>query len=327
MPPLRKQIEDHLRTTLGIEAELSAWDGAKSLPSYLAERYEFFRTTVLGQPVLILIDESESEESATTIRKHLSQIRAKCEWPAIYVRNQVAAYNRMRLIDQGVPFLVPGNQMYLPQLGIDLREHFLKQKRRTAMFRPATQAVFIHALLREQSRPLIVGELARELGYSTMTMSRAFDEIEAAGLGESKVQNRERVLSLISPRRELWGRAQEVLSDPVKSRHFIADAPAVVRYPKAGQSALAHYSMIAEPTNAVLAISREDWVSLKRNAAVRVIPMQEAEAIEVEVWSYAPRPYRESFVVDPLSLYLSLRHNADERVEQALEQMMEKIAW
>lgn len=327
MPPHRKQIEDYLRNTLGIEAALSTWDGAKSLPSYLAERYRFFRTSILGQPVLVLIDESASEESATTIRKYLSQISAKCEWPAIYVRNQVTAYNRMRLIEQRVPFLVPGNQMYLPQLGIDLREHFLRQKRRTAMFRPATQAVFIHALLRDESGPLVAVELARELGYSTMTMSRAFDEIEAAGLGASKVQNRERVLSLNSPRRELWERAQEVLSDPVKSRHFVANVQAVAQYPKAGQSALAHYSMIAEPANSVVAITREDWVALKRNAAVRVVPVREAETIEVEVWSYSPRPYRETFVVDPLSLYLTLRNNGDERVEQALEQMMEKIAW
>ncbi len=327
MPALRKQIEDHLRSTLGIEAALSTWDGAKLLPNYLVERYEFFRATLMGKPVLVLIDDFATEESATTIRKHLSQIRAKCEWPAIYVRSQVTAYNRTRLIEQGVPFLVPGNQMYLPQLGIDLREHFLKQKRRKAMFRPATQAVFIHALLRDESGPLVAGELARGLGYSTMTMSRAFDEIEAAGLGETRVQNRERVLSLNSPRRELWERAQEFLSDPVKSRHFVADAPAVARYPKAGQSALAHYSMIAEPANAVLAISREDWASLKRNAAVQVIPMREAKTVEVEVWSYAPRPYRDSVVVDPLSLYLSLRHSGDERVQQALGEMMERIAW
>ena len=92
-------------------------------------------------------------------------------------------------------------------------------------------------------------------------------------------------------------------------------------------SALARYSMIAEPADPVVAASRELWASLKQRGTVSELPAQEPQAIEVEVWSYAPRPYRDPDIVDPLSLYLSLKKSSDERVEMALDHMMEGLPW
>ena len=49
----------------------------------------------------------------------------------------------------------------------------------------------------------------------------------------------------------------------------------------------------------------------------------------IEVWKYNPKTlvedvFNENSVVDPLSLYLSLKDNQDERIEMALEQIIEK---
>jgi hypothetical protein len=74
-------------------------------------------------------------------------------------------------------------------------------------------------------------------------------------------------------------------------------------------------------------MSREHWTSLRQQGAVTVIPMREPSAVEIEMWSYTPSSYRQPGVVDPLSLYLSLRQPTDERVEQALDHMMESLPW
>ena len=39
----------------------------------------------------------------------------------------MASYERKRLIEQKVPSIVPGNQLYLPDLGLDLREYFRRR--------------------------------------------------------------------------------------------------------------------------------------------------------------------------------------------------------
>jgi hypothetical protein len=327
MIDLEHRIGPYLRETLGTEVLPLPWPQASRLAPFLAERYRFFQAIILNHPVLFMMDVSLSEESPANISKHIAQVHAKSDWPVIYVRDRVTAYNRKRLIEQRVPFVVPGNQMYLPELGIDLREHFRKQVVTQPQFRPATQALFIHAMLRDREAPLAAIELAPEFGYSSMTLSRAFDELEAAELGESRPAGRERILHLAAPRRELWKLAQPFLKDPVKARYFIQSTSIEGLGPSAGLSALARYSMLDDSKNPVVAMSREHWTSLRQQGAVTVIPMREPSAVEIEMWSYKPSSYRQPGVVDPLSLYLSLRQPTDERVEQALDHMMESLPW
>ncbi len=56
-------------------------------------------------------------------------------------------------------------------------------------------------------------------------------------------------------------------------------------------------------------------------------PDAEQANVRIEVWSYEPKLLGDNEVVDPLSLYLSLRYNADERIQQQLEQLMEEVRW
>jgi len=85
--------------------------------------------------------------------------------------------------------------------------------------------------------------------------------------------------------------------------------------------------MLAEPVNPVAAVSREQWKELTRSNVVTIVPGREPGGVEIEVWSYAPKLFAKDEVVDRLSLYASLRETDDERVESALGEMMEEMAW
>ncbi len=221
MADLKHAITEYFLQTLGAEVSPVTWRKDSGLAHYLTERYRFYQADILGQSVLFMVDGFQAEESPVAIRKHITQVRSKCDSPIVYVRERVTAYNRKRLIEQRVPFVVPGNQMYLPDLGIDLREHFRKQTSIQTRFSPAAQAVVIHALLRNENNPLTAAEVATELGYSSMTLGRAFDEMEAAEIAKSKVVGRVRLVSLTGDRRAIWERAQPMLKSPVKARHFV----------------------------------------------------------------------------------------------------------
>ena len=52
----------------------------------------------------------------------------------------------------------------------------------------------------------------------------------------------------------------------------------------------------------------------------------------LEVWKYNPitlldNCLNDKKVVDPISLYLSLKDNRDERIEIALDQILENLIW
>ena len=328
MADLRDSLRKYMHDVLGITVAIAPWGQEDRLPLFLRDRYRFWVGGVLSQRCLFMTDTREQEESPASIRKHSELVRDKSDDPVVYVRERITAYNRKRLVEHGVPFVVPANQMYLPTLGIDLREHFRKRREKRGQLGPAAQAVLIHALLRS-AEDLGPTALAGNLGYSIMTTSRALDELEAVGLGQSSAFGRERRLRLAGSRRDVWEKAQSLLRSPVKTRQTVRLERHARGLPglRSGLTALAHYSMLAEPTEMTVALSREEWASLREEEAITPALPDEPDGVVVEVWTYAPTLFTCEGFVDRLSLYLSLRPTEDERVRAALDQMVKEVAW
>ncbi len=321
------KLDRYLDDALGVRVAVKPWANEGSMPLFLRDRYHFFWAEVLNQRCLFMVDAHEEEDSPAAIRKHVEQVREKWGDPVIYVRDRVTAYNRKRLVRHKVPFIVPGTQMYLPMLGIDLREHFRKLIQDKRDLGPAAQAVLIHALLRDLEN-LGPTALAKKLGYSIMAMSRALDELDAAGLGQTTVNGRERRLRLAGTKREVWEKAQPLLRNPVVQRHSIRLATGLeLPGPRTGLDALAHYSMLAESGNIDVALGRQNWKMLRQTNGVKPAMVDESGTATVEIWSYAPTLFAEGGWVDRLSLYLSLRETQDERVQAALDQMIKELSW
>ena len=327
MQTVLHELERYLHDALGVSVKTTPWSGVGQLPPVLRERYRFAKAELLGLRALLVIDANPEEQSPATVRKHLDMLQSKQPAELIYVRARVTAYNRKRLIEQKVPFIVPGNQMYLPMLAIDLREHFRRIREEAPTFSPSTQVVVLHAMLRDAGQVLIPSEMAPLLGYSAMTMTRAFDELETAKLAEVTVRGRERCLRFIGDRREIWEKAQPFLRNPVSKRLFIRHINGAEGATHAGLTALAHYSMLAPPAYTTYALSREEWKTLRQQHKIIEVPVQDPDVSEIEVWWYSPARFAEHGMVDRLSLYLSLKADHDERTETALEEMMEKIEW
>ena len=329
MRPELRELERYLHDALGVSVKATPWTGADRLPHFLKERYRFAQAELLGLHVLLVIDTNPEEQSPATVRKHIDMLRTKqhADLIFIYVRAQVTAYNRKRLLEQKVPFIIPGNQMYLPMLGIDLREHFRRLREEIPTFSPSTQVVVLNTLLRDAGQVLIPTEMAPRLGYSAMTMTRAFDELETASLAEVTVRGRERCLRFKGGRKEIWEKAQPFLRSPVNKRLIIRRTESTRSGIHAGLTALAHYSMLAPPAHTTYALSRDDWQALRKRHKIIEVPVQDPDASEIEVWWYPPALFADNGMVDPLSLYLSLKADHDERTETALEEMMEKFKW
>jgi DNA-binding MarR family transcriptional regulator len=327
MLDLRAKLGQYLHDDLGIETTVADWEMGNRVPLFLRDRYRFFQIEIMSLRCLFMADRLEKEESPATIRKHVDQVQSKWTGHVVYMRERITAYNRKRLIEHKLPFIVPGNQMYLPMLGIDLREYFKKLRRnREGGLGPAAQAVLIHALLQDDAAlgPTVLG---RRLGYSVMTMSRALDELEAVGLGESTVAGRERHLRLVKSKRVVWDEAQPFLRTPVVKRFAIRLPPgAALPGLRAGLDALAHYSMLAEP-NITIALGREGWKALQQSGLVQTAMADEPGALTIELWSYPPALFADGEWVDRLSLHLSLSDIRDERVEAALDQMIKEVPW
>ncbi len=328
---LVQDFKDYLQETLGIQTQPMPWNNAKALPFLLLDRYEFFDVSLLKTHCLLMTPKGDEEVTSTVIRKHLEMAKEKWTKDVIYVSKSLSPINRKRLIEHKVPFVVPGNQLYLPNMGMDLREHFKKNHSAPETYSPATQVIVLDALVHGYKEPLNVRKLAKKLEYSPMTLTRALNEIEKTGVGTVQIIGRERKLKFDLSKRALWEKALKYLQTPVKSRNLIYDKnykPGSEKI-KAGLYALAQYSNLAESKEKIYALSSGQYNSLKNKNELLNSNDESAPMTWLEIWSYDPKRLSQDGLADPFSLYLSLRSEGeiDERVHSALEQMMENHAW
>lgn len=323
-----ERLSRYLGETLGIPAIPEPLMDSFHLPFFLRNSYSFFEIKILDCICILAVDLNTEEQSPAIVRKNIDQIRVKYDKEIIYVRKQITAYNRKRLIEHKVPFIVPGNQMYLPMLGIDMREYFKKMRSQPGKLNPSAQALGIYLCLKNTDEIITPAKIARQLGYSAMTLTRAFDELEANGIGEFFDQGRERCMRLTENKKTMWEKILPLLRSPVKKRFYIRTKDQKQPGPLSGLSALAHYSMLAEPNNPVFAFSSVDWKKyLQEHHKESEIVLQEPDTFEIEIWSYDPLLFSKDGIVDRLSLYVSLKDDHDERIESELERMLKEIQW
>jgi len=323
-------VHAYLYETLGIAPKVRAWPGAGKLPYFLQNAFDVRELKLLDQQVLLAIDKRLDKPGLANVRGQMDKLRQLAGMPVLYVTRALASYERKRLIEQQVPFLVPGNQLYLPDLGIDLREYFRKPTAApdTALS-PATQAMLITVLLcqpwRADWQP---AEVVSDLGYTAMTLSRAIKELTAAGIATLHTEGRARWLHTERTAAETWERAKPLLRSPIKRRVWVRPLPKwkPPHLKLAGLSALARYSMLSDPRWPSYAVSPSQWRTAT-GVGIESLPVPMPDACEWEVWHYNPALFPDSETVDPLSLTLSLQGNKDERVQLALDELKGRFPW
>jgi len=324
--PLTNRFQTYLKEALHLDAKVSNWPGEKALPLYLRQFYAFCQTRLLGTDTLLLIPKEDVAPTPATMVKHLRGVSEKWPHDLVVVTGAVSSLTRKRMIEQKISFVVPGNQIYLPKLGMDLREHFRRLQMAKPAFSPSTQVLVLDALYHPRRDPDTPTQSAKRLGYTVMTMTRVFDELEQAGLGEHSVMGKERRLVFPQNLRELWEAALPFLKKPVnKFRYTASKLTPGTRY-KAGLTALAEYSNLAPPETEVIAVDAEGYRAILKLAVMEANPPCPGSKC-IELWSYPPERFGKHGIADPLSVFLSLRHEDDERVQMALAELLRGMKW
>jgi DNA-binding MarR family transcriptional regulator len=222
--------------------------------------------------------------------------------------------------------------MYLPDLGIDCRKTISKYPEIPRALTPFSQVVLIYALIKGSSKSFTPSELADKLGYPRMTMSRALDILEALGLGKSSRKGKERLFYFQEKQSLLWKQALPFMQTPIRETLWIQVDERTQDIIKglgylAGLSALALQSPLIYISCPIFAIHHVQWKVLLEKNFIKILPIAEGAQVQVEVWNYDPGLFAKNGVVDDFSLYLSLKDQKDERIEKALENLMENKKW
>lgn len=326
---LQNQLQRYLKEVLGIDLHDREWGAATSFPQYLQDSYRFRRCELLDQEFLMLLSR-DPELTPAAIEKHLDWVDQKTGLRGIYVVETLETYNRKRMIERKIPFIVPENQLYLPDLALDLREHLKKSRKAVEKLSPLSQVVVLSFLLGrlEDADRMTPTGLSKQFPYSKMSMSRSLDELRALKLVETQQEGRLAVSRFIQRGKALWAEAKPYLSSPVSKRIYLDELFHPMEW-KAGESALEASTILGAPKRETWALTSAEWKLLQTKDYIHMIPepSKDMAHAELEIWKYAPKLLSDGPLVDPLSLILSLGTTTDERVEMAIEELLDNLPW
>lgn len=310
------------------------WLESAQLPLYLQGGYSYRKATLQGQSCLLVLDKgNEQTDKAAVLKKHLKTIGQNFSGPVIYVVKNTTAFNRKRLVEQRIAFIVPGKQLYLPFAATDLRDHSTATSR-TPNDKPkwlgsVAQQIVLLKLYQRWNEEMPAQRIAEQLVVSKMTVSRAYTELTACGLANTANIGRQKKLRFIHHGQQLWEQALPFLRSPIKKQLWIdREDYETNQYQlsiKAGETALSILSTLIEPKHKTIAVNAKDWPGLKKLINIRELPHDYGESVIVELWRYDPALLSERGIIDRLSLYLSLSEKHDDRLTIAKDALLEEV--
>ncbi|MGM0651054.1 MAG: MarR family transcriptional regulator [Bacteroidota bacterium] len=297
-----------------------------SMPLYLRNMFDIYRASILTRGV-VLVCAKDLNTEIKQIEKQWQHLLTFFNSPVIIVLEDISSTARRTLINKRINFIVPGKQLFLPELLTDLKETYKVSYKTDNKLLPSAQLILLYNLLHSdvQLEDYALKELAHKFDYTAMAITKAANNLKYNHLCEMK-GTKEKYLYFEKDKKVLWNEAENLLVNPVYKQAFVDELPANTHLLQSNENALAAYTNIAEQNRNYYAIPKDSFYKLQRENQLENLNADEGKYC-LEVWKYNPAHLAKEKYVDPLSLYLSLKNNMDERIQMALEQMLKTYIW
>jgi len=329
-----KHVLKYLSEVLGINTTVNpiAKSNQEHLPMYITETFKLYNINLFNKELVFAQLTNDEGMSILQIEKQLQQIQKQLNKTVVVVLDTIKSYNRKRLIEKKINFIVPGKQMFLPDLLIDLRESYPRDNAIKEKLLPSAQMLIIYQLL---SSDLVwkiqehsFKAIAQKFDYTPMAITKAIENIKSHRIIDV-IGEKEKFIRFRYDKKALWEKIknENLFVTPVIKTVFVDEKPRGLTLLKSNANALSTFSDLNPSNQVFYAIEKDDFYRLKKNNdLVNPNPIEGEYALEI--WKYKPVNFvRDMTVVDPLSLFLSMQNNNDERIDMALDQMLKRYIW
>lgn len=302
---------------LGEKVRLYPMDKS-SLPILYADEQLFF-ADIEKIPVCIF-----EVNSIKWTPKQFSQVAktigGSCARPVIYYFNTIDRKLAYRLREKRINFIVGSSTAYLPELMMTYRERSVALKDKIV---PSGQIILFNYLLTHINGQSTYDEIVHQSGMSYLNVSRGVRSLENCNLCRTSKKGKGVVVEFDANRSSLWTEAQPYLFNPI-IQSFYCDRIEDARFLTGGITALSEYSDINPENIRILSVGRSTYKSLTDKKVINNENPYDGE-IRLEIWKYSPDLISRTSVVDPFSLFLTLKDHADPRIQKELNNMIEDI--
>lgn len=322
----RTDLIDYLSRTAGLTLRLE--ESRTPFPVFLDAAFDFREGALADRRLLFCFPKPGMEAAPSELAEKADSLRTRSGLDPVFVFASLSSWDRDRLIKKRVSFVVPGTQLYLPLLLIDLRERFQTKKEPGSVLPWTAQFLLFYHLQKESLDGLSVRGLSRRFGLAAATVSRAVAALERLGLSKT-TSGKEKALLFPMNRASLWEKARPVCRSPVERRWYTEnsiDHPGLV---PSGETALDSLTNLSSEPPMYYAVEKGAAHEIARSLPDGLHSRPTAEdRLVLEAWAYDPAILAREGVVDPCSLALSFAEEGDERVERELDTVIRKVlAW
>lgn len=286
------------------------------VPMYLLGAYDLFEGVLYDKYLCFALVDKDTDTTPAQYSKRAQALLQATGLSPVFVIANIASYNAQRLTKNHVNFIVPGKQLFLPALFIDLGKNLEDSPKPESI--PATaQLMILYHLEAAVLNGKTGKEIAEMIGASTANVTRALRWLVAKGFAVVN-GGRPKHLQFSHKGKALWNATLGFLKSPVLR---IVRTDMNLQGLMCGQNALAEYGMLIEADHEMVAIGPKEYRAIKQDTN----PLYGEN--EIQVWMYEPQILATNMMVDKLSLYLSMRDSDDERIQKELKTMIEEIIW
>lgn len=316
---MKEYLEKVLRQTVTIEDDKKTLE---KLPLAVKGRYDLYKVETNG--ILWAAIHPKDEAGLVMLRKDRVKIEKHTNLNCAIFLDQATFYVKEKLMEEGIPFVIKGKQIYLPFIGYLLANEHNRELAPVYQISFLTQKMLLTAIY-ESWTEVKATEAAQRLEISRMSASRCFDEMEYLNIPVLGMKGKSRVITVPKDRKVFWQQTKGALRNPVIRKFVLNEDATCTKI--AGISALCKYSLLSDNEYPTYGLTKKEIAGSGLKAIKQIQLTDDVGCVVLELGYFIDFDGKGS--QDPLSVDLSLTaaEKEDERVGISVDEMLEEYVW
>ena len=304
---------------LGLTINLKKWNKEKQLPLFILNDFLIQKAIINDIECLALTPKGDLP-TLPAFKKQISIIKEIENVPIFLQIDVISSFRRQNLLKNKIPFILKDKIVYLPFMATYLTNAQYEDKN-VEKISLATQLLFTWILYRN-TKKYYVSDAVESLGFSNMTLTRAYRQLCATQLFEKHKDGRKIFLTTNLSKVDLFNKMRPYLQSPFYTQGYILKKEITKDMIPAGEFAFSQYTYINPPNLKTYAIEKKHIKNIKLQREYYSYD----EQVELQIWKYNPLIFSQNKkTVDTISLIISLSGNIDERLEKEIEKLLAQI--
>ena len=304
---------------LGLKLNYTKWNKEKQLPLFILNDF-LVQKAIINDIECLSLTPKEDLPTLPAFKKQISIIKEIENVPIFLQLDVISSFRRQNLLKNKIPFILKDKIVYLPFMATYLTNTQYEEKT-IEKISLATQLLFTW-ILYQNANKYYVSDAVKSLGFSNMTLTRAYRQLCATQLLEEHKDGRKIFLTKKLSKVELFNKMKPYLQSPFYTQGYILKKEITKDMIPASEFAFSQHTHLNPPKLKTYAIEKKHSKNIKLQRECYSYD----EQVELQIWKYNPLIFSPNQKkIDVISLILSLLGKEDARLYIEIENLLKKI--